>query len=161
MDSQINTIKDRIRGLINRNRQIDTEIEDDSPESKKEALKAEKEQNNNEIRKQRTQKYECEQINEDVYFIKQCCQYLQKLGITKSQHTFSREFLNKSPHYLSMIICENRKVAPNTLYNLIQNLNQVYDCFLNYDNKEAINRNLYHLIDKGQQIITKRILKYL
>lgn len=161
MDSRLNSIKDRIRGLINRNKQIDAELENDALESKKEALTAEKEQNNNEIRKQRTQKYEYEQINEDVYFIKQCCQYLQKLGITKSQHTFSKEFLNKSPHYLSMIICENRKVAPNTLYNLIQNLNQVYDCYVNYDDKEAIIRSLYYLIDKGQKIITKRLLKYL
>ena len=100
-----------------------------------------------------------EQINEDVCYIKQCCQYLQKIGLTKSQHTFSREFLNKSPHYLSMVICENRTVAPNTLYNLIQNLNQVYDIYLNYDNKQAINRQLLQMIDKGNNLITKRILE--
>ena len=98
-------------------------------------------------------------MNEDVCFIKQCCQYLQKIGLTKSQHTFSREFLNKSPHYLSMVICENRKVAPNTPYNLIQNLNQVYDIYLNYDNKQAINRQLLQMIDKGNNLITKLILE--
>ena len=155
----INGFKERIKTLRDRNKQIDTELEKDSPESKKVALNDEKEQNNNEIRKQRTEKYEYEQMNEDVCFIKQCCQYLQKIGLTKSQHTFSREFLNKSPHYLSMVICENRKVAPNTLYNLIQNLNQVYDIYLNYDNKQAINRQLLHMIDKGNNLITKRILE--
>ena len=57
MDSRINAIKERIKGLINRNKQIDTELENDSQESKKEALNAEKEQNNNELRKQRSDRY--------------------------------------------------------------------------------------------------------
>ena len=159
MDSIKNGFKSRIKAIMTRNKQLDSQIKDDDSVVKKTALKDEKEKNNNELRQVRTQKYEYEQMNEDVCFIKQCCQYLQKIGLTKSQHTFSREFLQKSPHYLSMVICENRKVAPNTLYNLIQNLNQVYDIYLNYDNKQAINRQLLQMIDKGNNLITKRILE--
>ena len=102
MDSRLNSIKDRIRALINRNKQIDTELENNSQESKKEVLNTEKEQNNNELRKQRTQKYEIQQISEDLDYIKKCYLYLRKLGIIKSQHQFSREFLNKSQEYSSL-----------------------------------------------------------
>ena len=68
MDSRLNAIKDRIRGLINRNRQIDAELENNAQESKKEVLNAEKEQNNNEIRKERSNRYELQQISEDTEF---------------------------------------------------------------------------------------------
>lgn len=70
MDSRINAIKDRIRGLINRNKQIDAELENNAQESKKEILNAEKEQNNNELRKQRSDRYELQQISEDTEFMK-------------------------------------------------------------------------------------------
>ncbi len=161
MDSRINAIKDRIRGLINRNKQIDAELENNAQESKKEILNAEKEQNNNELRKQRSDRYELQQISEDTEFMKKCCLYLQKLGIVKSQHQFCTEFLNKSQHYLAMVICENRRPAIDAVHNLVKNLNELYALYEEFDNKEAINRNLYYLIDRGQQIITKRILKYL
>lgn len=161
MDTRLNGIKERIRGLINRNKQIDTELENNAQESKKEALSAEKEQNNNELRKQRSDRYELQQISEDTEFMKKCCLYLQKLGIVKSQHQFCTEFLNKSQHYLAMVICENRRPAIDTIHNLIKNLNELYSLYEEYDNKEAINRSLRGLIDTGQGIITRRILKYL
>lgn len=161
MDSRINAIKERIKGLINRNKQIDTELENDSQESKKEALNAEKEQNNNELRKQRSDRYELQQISEDTEFMKKCCLYLQKLGIVKSQHQFCTEFLNKSQHYLAMVICESRRPAIDTIYNLVRNLNELYSLYEEYDNRESINRSLRGLIDTGQGIITRRILKYL
>ena len=44
---------------------------------------------------------------------------------------------------------------------LLHNLNELYSLYEEFNNKEAINRNLYYLIDKGQRIITKRILSYL
>ena len=62
---------------------------------------------------------------------------------------------------MSMIICESRKPAINAINNLLHNLNELYSLYEEFDNKEAINRNLYYLIDKGQRIITKRILAYL
>ena len=62
---------------------------------------------------------------------------------------------------MGMIICESRKPAINAIHNLLQNLNELYSLYAEFDNKEAINRNLYSLIDKGQRIITKRILSYL
>ena len=62
---------------------------------------------------------------------------------------------------MSMIICESRKPAINAINNLLHNLNELYSLYEEFDNKQAINRNLYYLIDKGQRIITKRILSYL
>ena len=62
---------------------------------------------------------------------------------------------------MSMIICESRKPAINAINNLLHNLNELYSLYEEFDNKEAVNRNLYYLIDKGQRIITKRILSYL
>lgn len=161
MDTRLNGIKERIRGLINRNKQIDAELENNAQESKKEALNAEKEQNNNEVRKQRSDRYELQQISEDTEFMKKCCLYLQKLGIVKSQHQFCTEFLNKSQHYLAMVICENRRPAIDAVHNLVKNLNELYSLYEEYDNREAINRSLRGLIDTGHGIITRRILKYL
>lgn len=159
MDNQDNAFKSRIRALMDKNKQLDSQIEDDDSAVKKSALNDEKEQNNDELRQIRCQRYQQEQINEDVAFIKYCCQYLMKLGLAKSQHQFCEQFLNKSQHYLAMLMCENRKPAPNTIYNLVQNLNQVYDCFTSYSNKPTINRQLLLMIEKGNAIITKRILE--
>ena len=159
MDSVKDSFKTRIRDLMNRNKELSSQIEDDDSAVKKTTLKDEKEKNNDELRKLRCQRFQQEQVNEDVAFIKQCCQYLQKLGLIKSQHQFCREFLNKSQHYLSMIICENRKPAANTVYNLVKSLNQVYDCYLSYDNKQTINRQLLQMIERGNALITKRILE--
>ena len=69
MNVAINGFKERIKALRDRNKQIDTELEKDSPESKKMALNDEKEENKNEIRKQRTQKYEYEQTYRNGKFI--------------------------------------------------------------------------------------------
>ncbi len=161
MNMIINGFRERIKALRDRNKQIDTELEKDSTESKKAALTDEKEDNLNQIRKQRTEKYEYEQISESTEYMKKCYLYLKKLGIIKSQHQFSKEFLNKSQDYMSMIICESRKPAINAINNLLHNLNELYSLYEEFDNKEAVNRNLYYLIDRGQRIITKRILSYL
>ena len=159
MDSIKNSFKSRIKSLMARNKQLDSEIENNDSAVKKSALKDEKEQNNDELRQIRCQRFQQEQVNEDVAFIKQCCQYLQRLGFIKSQHQFCEQFLNKSQHYLAMIMCENRKPSPNTIYNLIQNLNQVYDCYQNYGNNQTINQKLLQMIEKGNGLITKRILE--
>ena len=159
MDLVRNDFKERIKALMAKNKQLDSQIESDDSAVKKAALKDEKEKNNDELRQIRSQRYQQEQMNEEVAFIKHCCQYLQKLGLIKSQHQFCEQFLHKSQHYLAMVICENRKPTANTIYNLLQNLNHVYDCFMSYDNKQAINRQLLQMIDRGNAIITKRILE--
>ncbi len=161
MDSRLNGIRERIRALINRNKQIDTEIDNNAPEPRKEVLKAEKESNNNELRKQRTQRYEVQQISEDTECIKKCYLYLKKLGLVKSQHQFCKEFLNKSQEYLSMIICENRKPSVNSIHNLYKNLSELHSLYEEFEQNETINRNLYYLIDCCQKLITKRVLAYL
>ena len=56
-------------------------------------------------------------------------------------------------------MCENRLPSPNTIYNLVQGLNQVYDCYQSYGYNQAINRQLLQMIDKGNGIIGKRILE--
>ena len=81
MDFIINGFKERIKALRDKNKQIDTELETDSTESKKAALTDEKEDNLNQIRKQRTEKYEYEQISESTEYMKKCYLYLKKLGI--------------------------------------------------------------------------------
>ena len=81
MNMIINGFKERIKALRDRNKQIDTELEKDSTESKKAALTDEKEDNLNQIRKQRTEKYEYEQITESTEYMKKCYLYLKKLGI--------------------------------------------------------------------------------
>ena len=160
MDNQENAFKSRIKALMMKNKQLDSQIEDDDSTAEKSALNDEKEQNNDELRQLRCQRYQHEQVNEDIAFIKHCCQYLQRLGLVKSQYQFCEQFLNKSQHYLAMLMCENRRPAPNTIYNLVQNLNQVYDCFTSYGNdRPAINRQLLLMIEKGNAIITKRILE--
>lgn len=159
MDNEENAFKSRIRALMMKNKQLDSEIEDDDSTAEKSALKDEKDKNNDELRQIRSQRFQQEQINEDVAFIKHCCQYLQRLGLVKSQHQFCQQFLNKSQHYLSMIMCENRLPSPNTIYNLVQGLNQVYDCYQSYGYNQTINQKLLQMIDKGNGLITKRILE--
>lgn len=61
-------------------------------------------------------------------------------------------------HYITK---GNTALTEGILNNLLHNLNELYSLYEEFDNKEAINRNLYYLIDKGQRIITKRILSYL
>ena len=56
-------------------------------------------------------------------------------------------------------MCENRLLSLNTIYNLVQGLNQVYDCYQSYGCNQAINRQLLQMIDKGNAIISKRILE--
>ena len=50
MDSIKNGFKSRIKALMTRNKQLDSEIENNDSEGKKTALKDEKENNNNELR---------------------------------------------------------------------------------------------------------------
>ena len=89
MDNEENAFKSRIRALMMKNKQLDSEIEDDDSTAKKSALKDEKDKNNDELRQIRCQRFQQEQINEDVAFIKHCCQYnirLMKFWILRLVH---------------------------------------------------------------------------
>lgn len=157
MNLEKNAINDRIAALMKDNKSINDKLKYTSPESEKKALKDKKTKNNDELRQARTKRYNLEQ-EEDAEFIKECCQYLQKLGIVKSQRQFSQQFLNKSQDYLGMLICERRQPPINILHRLIQNLIQIQPI---YEEKYTISNYLDMLINRGNQLITKKLLKYL
>lgn len=157
MNLEKTAINDRIAAIMKDNKSIDDKLKYTSPESLKKALKDKKAKNNDELRQARTKRYNLEQ-EEDAEFIRECCQYLQKLGIVKSQRQFSKQFLNKSQDYLGMLICERRQPPINILHRLIQNLIQIQPI---YEEKYTISNYLDILINKGNQIITQKLLKYL
>ena len=157
MNLEKTAINDRIAALMKDNKAINDRLKHTSPESFKKALKDKKAKNNDELRKERTKRYNLEQ-EEDAEFIRECCQYLQKLGIVKSQRQFSQQFLNKSQDYLGMLICERRQPPINILHRLVQNLIQIQPI---YEDKYTISNYLDILINRGNQIITKKLLKYL
>ena len=156
MNLEKNAINDRIEAIMKDNKSINDKLKYTSPESEKKALTDKKSKNNNELRKERTKRYNLEQ--EDAEFIKECCQYLQKLGIVKSQRQFSQQFLNKSQDYLGMLICERRQPPINLLHRLVQNLIQIQPI---YEDKYTISNYLDMLINRGNQLITQKLLKYL
>lgn len=157
MNLEKTAINDRIAALMKDNESINDKLKYTSPESEKKTLKDKKAKNNNELRKERTKRYNLEQ-EKDAEFIKECCQYLQKLGIVKSQRQFSQQFLSKSQDYLGMLICERRQPPINILHRLVQNLIQIQPI---YEEKYTISNYLDILINKGNQIITQKLLKYL
>ena len=89
----------------------------------------------------------------DAKFITKCYKYLRKLGYVKSQYQFSEEFLNKNRYYFGMILCEERHPSIDSVHNLLHNISILND---------GITKQLYldRLYEEGQQIITKRLLKY-
>ena len=157
MNLEKNAINDRIATLMKDNESINDKLKYTSPESEKKALKDKKAKNNDELRKERTKRYNLEQ-EEDAEFIRECCQYLQKLGIVKSQSQFSQQFLSKIQYYLGVIICEKRQPPINILHRLVQNLIQIQPI---YEDKYTISNYLDILINRGNQLITKKLLKYL
>lgn len=157
MNLEKTAINDHIAAIMKDNKSINDKLKYTSPESEKKALKDKKSKNNNELRKERTKRYNLEQ-EEDAEFIKECCQYLQKLGIVKSQRQFSQQFLSKSQDYLGVIICERRQPPINILHRLVQNLIQIQPI---YEDKYTISNYLDMLINRGNQIITQKLLKYL
>lgn len=157
MNLEKNAINNRIEAIMKDNKAINDKLKYTSPESLKKALKDKKAKNNDELRQERTKRYNLEK-EEDTEFIKECCQYLQKLGIVKSQRQFSQQFLEKSQDYLGMLICERRQPPINLLHRLVQNLIQIQPI---YEEKYTISNYLDILINRGNQIITKKLLKYL
>ena len=157
MNLEKTAINDRIAALMKDNKAINNKLKYTSPESEKKALKNKKAKNSDELRQERTKRYNLEQ-EDDAEFIKECCQYLQKLGIVKSQRQFSQQFLEKSQDYLGVIICEKRQPPINILHRLVQNLIQIQPL---YEEKYTISNYLDVLINKGNQLITQKLLKYL
>ena len=93
MNYQMKFVKDKIKSLVKKNKQLDDEIQNTSSQDVKAVKKKQKADNNNELRKSRTEKYEMEQIQEDVRFMKKSCMLLQRLGYIKSQYLFSNHYI--------------------------------------------------------------------
>lgn len=66
--TQKKSLKDKIKMLMNKNKQID-DVMDVSPSQQKQHLQQQKDDNNDELRKIRSQKYELEQIQENIDYI--------------------------------------------------------------------------------------------
>ena len=94
------------------------------------------------------------QGNEYLGYVNRCCQLLQELGIIDSQYQFSEQFLGRSKNYYGVVLCENRNVNTDVLYELVQNMKQLKECF-------ADKQEIQKLIQKGQELLHKRIAKYL
>ena len=62
---QKKSLKDKIKMLMNKNKQID-DVMDVSPSQQKQYLQQQKDDNNDELRKTRSQKYELEQVQENI-----------------------------------------------------------------------------------------------
>ena len=133
---QKKSLKDKIKMLMNKNKQID-DVMDVSPSQQKQYLQQQKDDNNDELRKTRSQKYELEQVQENIDYIKRTYLYLKKIGVVKSQYDFSTNFLNRTNHYLSMIICEERKPSLEAVNVLVKNLIEIKNVFEDLDNKNA------------------------
>lgn len=161
MDAQIKALNNRIKTIRARNKQINDALKSNAPGSNKAALNTEKERNNNELRQIRTQRYNLDPKNESGIFIKECYKQLKNLGIVKSAHTFSREFLHKSPDYLAIMICENRTPTLDLLHLLVSNLKIVSSTFSTETEGHQNCERLQLLIYKGQSLITKRLARYL
>ena len=159
MEQEEKAINGRIRALMDRNKQINTELENNTPEAKKEVLNTEKMTNNDKLRQERSRRFRIRQDNSDTEFMKECCRYLQSLKLVRSQHDFCVGFLNKSKHYLSVILCEHRRPSVNILHTLVYNLKQAKSVYDEYEFKEETVEKLNKLIDKGTTLINKRIQK--
>lgn len=157
-----NKIIDKIRDLLNQKKTVRQQIENTPKESSNiDNLEQQNDNLENEIRKQRTQKYETEQMREDLDYIKKSYLYLRKINLVKSQYDFSTSYLNKNKYYLGMILCENRMPSIDGLHTLITNIKQIRDYFEDDINYQAEVRILNNLIESGKNIITNRLFKYL
>ena len=93
------------------------------------------------------------QQKQDAKFLVKCFKYLKKLGYIKSQYEFSEQFLRKNKYYFGMILSEQRHPSLDAIHHLITGISQINDGL----NKLKHLDNLY---EEGQNLITKRLLKY-
>lgn len=147
MNYQIKFVKDKIKSLVNKNKQLDNEIQNTTSGDVKAVKKKQKADNNNELRKSRTEKYEMEEIQEDVRFMKKSCMLLQKLGLIKSQYQFCNEYLKRTKHYLSMLLTENRHPSIDSISCLVKKLMDNLDCSTHFGRRNYITSLLTNGID--------------
>ncbi len=92
--------------------------------------------------------------DEELQFLELCQKLLRKLGFIKTSYDFSEQFMGKSKHYYSMLLSEGRQCSIDGLHNLIKNIETLNDV------PATSSKYLDDLIEKGNKLLTKRLLKY-
>lgn len=90
--------------------------------------------------------------DEENAFINLCQKTLRKLGFCSNQYQFSEQFMNKSKHYASQVLNEERRASVSAMNNLVKNIEVL--------NEQENNPNLTKLHQLGEKILTRKILKY-
>lgn len=93
--------------------------------------------------------------DEELQFLELCQKILHRLGFIKTSYEFSESVMNKSKHYYSMLLAEHRTPSLSCLHNVIKNMEVLND------NPATASKYLDDLIEKGNKLLTKRLLKYI
>lgn len=89
-------------------------------------------------------------MNKSFNYINKCQKLLKALKLIESNYQFSKEFLNKSKHYYAL--CQTgREPSINSIYNLVNNINQLNETILNH------NPLVEKLLNQGRSLINERI----
>lgn len=92
--------------------------------------------------------------DEEQRFLILCQKLLRRLGFIKNSYEFSEQFMGKSKHYYSMLLSEGRQCSIDALHNLIKNMSVLNDA------PATSSKYLEDLTEQGNQLLTKRLLKY-
>lgn len=89
-------------------------------------------------------------MSKSFNYINKCQKILKMLNLIESNYQFSKEFLNKSKHYYAL--CQTgREPSINSIYNLVNNINQLNETILNH------NPVVEQLLNQGRSLINERI----
>lgn len=89
-------------------------------------------------------------MNKSFHYVNKCQRMVKALKLIESNYQFSKEFLNKSKHYYAL--CQaGREPSINSIYNLVNNINQLNETILNH------NPLVEQLLNQGKSLINERI----
>lgn len=89
-------------------------------------------------------------MNKSFNYLNKCQKMLKMLNLIESNYQFSTQFLNKSKHYYAL--CQTgRQPSINSIYNLVNNINQLNETILN--NNPLVEK----LLNQGRSLINERI----
>ena len=87
-------------------------------------------------------------------FCDKCLKLLQKLQYVKTQKDFSKDIMEMSSNYYSVMLAEGRRVPVNCLKKIVDNLTILQSDKSNYS------KYIDPLIKQGEELITKTIINY-
>ncbi len=164
---------DKIKELRNKKKQQNQQIKSTNDETVKNNLQKNIAQTQIDIEREELKKAEQEQqklelIEETHYLINRVVKTLQKIGLISSKCNLS-ESLGYSKNYLSTLEIYNKMPKFETLTNLKLNIGEVlngldnllYDKeYYDRENIKKIIKNLYESLEKLQQKIVLKMLKF-